>query len=264
MSLAALVLAGSRPGRPDPVAQAAGVSHKALALAGGETLLARVVGALRGASVSRVVVSTAHPQVAEAARALEAEVVAAAPDGPAASVLAAQAVLGAPLLVTTADHALLEPEWVARFLADAPVEADVCALLARRERVEADAPCTRRTYLRLADGEWSGCNLFLFRTARGFGAARLWRRAEARRKRPWRLAALVGPATLLRYATGRLSLEAAVARLGSVAAVRAAAVACPFALCAVDVDTPDDLGFVRDRLDAQRGCGRQVTVAETA
>ena len=243
----ALVLAGSRPGRPDPAAEAAGVAHKALAAAGGATLLARVAGALRGAGLERLVVSTSHPQVEACARALGCEVLPAGA-GPAASVLVAAAALGAPLLVTTADHALLQPAWVERFLADAPAEADVCALLARRETVEAAAPDTRRTYLRLADGGWSGCNLFLFRTEQGLEAARFWRRVEAQRKRPWRLAALVGPATLLRYATGRLSLAAAVERLGRVVGVRAAAVPCPFGLAAVDVDSADDLRFVRARL----------------
>ena len=249
MRPAALVLAGSRPGRPDPAAEAAGVEHKALATVGGATLLARVAGALRGAGLERVAVSTSHPQVEACARALGCEV-APAEAGPAASVIAAAAVLGAPLLVTTADHALLEAAWVERFLADAPPDADVCALLARRETVEAAAPGTRRTYLRLAGGDWSGCNLFLFRTERGLEAARFWRRVESQRKRPWRLAALVGPATLLRYATGRLSLEDAVGRLGRVAGVRAAAVPCPFGLAAVDVDSVDDLRFARARLGA--------------
>ena len=240
----ALVLAGSRPGATDPVAAREGLAHKALARVGGETLLAQVVGALAAAGAGRVAVCASDPQVRAAAAALGAEPME-AQAGPSLSVLAGAAALGAPLLVTTADHALLRAEWVARFLRDAPADADVCALMARREVVEAAAPGTRRTYLKLADGQWSGCNLFHLATPQAHAAVEFWRRVEAQRKRPWRMAGLIGPTTLLAYATGRLSLESATRRLGRAAGVRAAAVACPFGLCAVDVDTPADLDFVR-------------------
>ncbi len=249
---AALVLAGARPGRPDPVAQAAGVSHKALATVGGATLLSRVVGALREAGVTQLAVSTSDAEVAAHARALGAETLPADAAGPSASVLAGAEALGVPLLVTTCDHAFLEVGWVRRFLADAPAGADVCALAASREIVEAAAPGAPRTYLRFADGAWSGCNLFLVRTERGLDAVRFWRRLEARRKRPWRMARLIGPGTLLRYALGRLTLAQAVERLGRAAGVRAAVVPCPFGLAAVDVDSAADLAFARARLGPQR------------
>ncbi len=64
----ALILAGSRPGAADPVAEYAGVAHKALIVLGGETLLARVAAAVRAAGATRVAVSADHPAVlAEAA-----------------------------------------------------------------------------------------------------------------------------------------------------------------------------------------------------
>lgn len=251
----ALILAGSRPGAPDPVAAHAGVAHKALAEVGGATLLARVAGALRAAGAARIAVSANDPAViAEAAR-LGLETL--APDtGPSGSVAQGLAALGPPLLVTTADHALLEAEWVTRFVADVPADADVAVLLARRDAVEAAAPGTRRTYLRFADGHWSGCNLFLLRTPDAARAIGLWSQVEADRKRPWRIVRRLGPGLLLRYLIGRLTLAEAVAHLGRTAGVRAAAVASPFGLAAVDVDKPEDLALVRrlaeDRLPRNR------------
>ena len=56
MKPAALVLAGSRPGPPDPVAASEGVWHKALVEIEGETMLARVVEALRTAGIDRMAV----------------------------------------------------------------------------------------------------------------------------------------------------------------------------------------------------------------
>lgn len=248
---AALILAGSRPGAPDPVAASEGVAHKALAEADGVRLLERVAVALRDAGVERIAVSADAPAVAALARQLGLEVIAPAA-GPAQSVALGLATLGAPLLVTTADHALLAPDWVRDFLADTPPGSDVAVLLARRELVEAAAPGSRRTWLRFADGQWSGCNLFLLATPRAEAALALWRRVESERKRPWRLAARIGFGTLAQYLLGRLGLGEAVARLGRRNGLVAAVVAARDGLAAVDVDRPGDLVQVRAILSARR------------
>ena len=246
MSFSALVLAGSRGGF-DPLAAHAGTSDKALIEVGGSTMLARVVAALREAGASRVAVSASSEGVAACAAALGAEPLPAAA-GPSMSVGRALDRLGAPLLVTTADHALLRPEWVVHLLDQTPAEADVSVLLAERAAIEATVPATRRTYLRFADGAWSGCNLFYLRTPSAAAAVALWREVEADRKRPWRIVRRLGPIPLLRYALGRLTLPAALDRLGAVAGVTARAVPSPWGLAAVDVDSPADLRLVRDLL----------------
>lgn len=243
MSFAALVLAGSRAG-VDPVAAYAGVSDKALIALNGETMLAHVIQALRAAGASRIAVSVSSEAVAAHAASLGVEVLDAWA-GPSESTRGGFETLGAPLLVTTADHALLEPEWITRFLADVPPDADVCALLARRETIERDAPHTQRTYLKFADGAWSGCNLFYLANPRAAAAIDLWRSVEADRKRPWRIVRRLGPGMLLRYLTGRLTLAAAIARLGQAAGVTAAVVESPFGRAAIDVDKPSDLDLVR-------------------
>lgn len=243
MSFNALVLAGSRGGA-DPLADYAGVTDKALIEVAGETMLAHVVTALRRAGAQRIAISASSQAVADHAASLGAEPLAAEP-GPSRSAAAGLAALGAPLLVTTADHALLDPAWIRDFLADAPATADVAALLARRELVEAAAPATRRTYLRFADGDWSGCNLFLFATPRAAAAVELWRAVEADRKRPWRIVRRLGPGLLARYLLRRLTLAEAIAHLGRTAGVRAAIVAAHDGRAAIDVDKPADLDLVR-------------------
>jgi GTP:adenosylcobinamide-phosphate guanylyltransferase len=239
----ALVLAGSRPG-VDPLAAYAGVSQKPLIRVGGAPMLVRVVDALSAAGVWRIGVSTGDEAVATLARELGCEVLP-AETGPSLSALRGVEALGTPVLVTTADHALLQPEWVSRFVRDAPAEADICVLLAERAAVEQAAPGTRRTYLKFADGEWSGCNLFLARNDRALAAIRLWSELEADRKRAWRIIGRLGPPTLLRYLLGRLTLTEALARLSAISGATAAAVASPYGLAAVDVDKPADLDLVR-------------------
>lgn len=240
----ALVLAGSRGG-PDPVAAYGGAPHKALIQLAGETLLARVVGALRTAGATRIGVISSDPDVRTEIARLGAEALDEA-SGPSLSVRAGAEQLGTPLLVTTADHALLRAEWVTRFLADVPAGVDVAALVAARATVEAAAPGTQRTWLKLADGHWSGCNLFYLANDRALGVVDLWRRVEAERKRPWKMARILGSGMLLRYVAGRLALEDAAVRLGRLAGVSAAIVQTPFGLASVDVDKPADLDLVRE------------------
>lgn len=243
MTPAALVLAGSRGG-PDPIADAEGVAHKVLAEVGGVPILARVIEALRAGGVARIAVSADHPQVADLAGSLGAEVF--APEaGPSASVARAFAALGAPLLLTTGDHALLQPQWIRDFIGDTPDGSDVSVLLAERGLVEEAMPGSRRTWLHFADGDWSGCNLFLLSTPRAAAALDTWQAVEADRKRPWRIAMRLGPVTLARYLAGRLTLRDAVAQLGRRVGIAASAVAARDGLAAVDVDKLQDLADVR-------------------
>ena len=121
----------------------------------------------------------------------------------------------------------------------------MAVLVAKRNTVEAAAPNTKRTWLKLADGHWSGCNLFWLANDRALGILDLWKRVEAERKRPWRMAWILGPRMLLRFITRQLALRAAAQRLGEVAGVRAAIVVTPYGLASVDVDKPADLDLVR-------------------
>ncbi|SEN10570.1 MobA-like NTP transferase domain-containing protein [Sphingomonas gellani] len=246
MSFSALVLAGSRGGG-DPLATYAGVPDKALIEIDGTTMLARVVAALREAGADRIHVSVSSEAVRRHAEALGTIPLQAAA-GPSASTCEGLAYAGAPLLLTTADHALLRPEWVREFLDRVP-DADVAALLAERSVVERDAPTTRRTWLRFADGHWSGCNMFWLATPAADAALALWSDVERDRKRPWRIVRRLGPGLLLRYLSGRLTLADAVAALGRRAGVKARIVASRHGLAAVDVDKPADLDLVRSLVE---------------
>lgn len=248
--LTALVLAGTRPGG-DPLAREAGVSHKALIEVGGQPMLARVVRALAAApAVGRIIVAIDRPELLRGMWgediAVESVPTAA---GPSASVAAALAREGAPLLVTTADHALLQSEWVAEFLDAADPSADACVGLARREAVLAAAPQSQRTWLRFADGDYSGCNLFLLRTGAAAGVVRLWQQLEADRKRPLSLLQKLGWWSVLRYRLGWLRLDQAMARLGTLAGARVAPVILRDGRAAIDVDKSADLVLVRALLD---------------
>ena len=244
MKLAALILAGSRPGAPDPVAEQEGVGHKVLAIVAGATLLERVVGAVRQAGIETLAVSANNPAVEAEARRLGVEVLPSA-RGPSQSVAMAFERFGSPMLVTTADHPLLEAAWIRALVEGTPADADVSLMLAPRDRVEAAAPDTRRTWLAFADGEWSGCNLFLLAGAAAGKAIAAWTQVEADRKRPWRIARRLGIGTLWSYWRRKLTLAEAITRLGRSLGVRAMLVPATDGRAAIDVDKPEDLLLVR-------------------
>ena len=247
--ITAVVLAGTRPGG-DPLAQAAGVSHKALIPIAGVPMLQRVLSALAATpQVRRIVVVIDAPQVVESLPACGKPVsILAAASGPSASVAQALAAEGAPLLVTTADHALLSPQWVGEFLDADDGRSDVLVALARRQAVEAAVPGSVRTWLRFADGHYSGCNLFLLRTPAASRVVALWQQLEADRKRPVAMLSRLGFLYALRYRCGWLTLGQALQRLGHLSRARISQVELREGLAAVDVDKMDDLKLVRSLL----------------
>ena len=255
-ALTALVLAGTRSGG-DPLAAYAGVSHKALIEVGGRTMIERVVAALAALpEVTRIVVAIEQPELLRDLPGLQPAVLDKplstmnTADGPSATVASALTSLGVPLLVTTADHALLQTAWLMEFLAACPADADVTAALAGRAAVEAAAPHTRRTWLRFADGDFSGCNLFLMSRPAASGVVELWRELERHRKEPLRMMQRLGWLFALRYRLGQLTLSAATARLGALAGgARLAIVTLRDGQAAIDVDKPADLDLVRELAD---------------
>jgi len=256
----ALVLAGRRQA-PDPVCAATGVAHKALLPFEGVPCLVRVVQALFAAGVARPVhVSVADPTLLSGAPQLQALrdggalVSTPASDSPAASVRRFLAVMAppGPLLVTSSDHALLSAEMLRHFLREAPrQQAEVVVGVVQASVFRARFPDAPRTFVRLRPDAISGANLFWFRSPEALAAAEFWTRAEALRKRPWRLAAVFGPLALLRFVLGRLRLEQALARASQAIGVRVGAVALPFAEAAIDVDRPEDVALVRRVLEAR-------------
>ena len=249
--LTALVLAGTRPGG-DPLAQALGLSHKALIEIGGTTMLEHVVATLDAvAEITQIVLvadgGESSPLVAKLRAQPRRATLAVLPSaaGPSASVASALAALGTPLLVTTADHALLRSDWVREFIAAAPAELDVVVGVASKAAVLAAVPDTQRTYLRFADGEFSGCNLFLLQREAARGVIALWQRLEAERKHPVRMLRYLGFGFALRYQLGWLRSTQALARLGALAGARVGFVALRDGRAAIDVDKPSDLELVR-------------------
>ena len=253
MSWTALVLAGSRPGT-DPFAARFGTDLKALIPVCGEPMVRRPVAALLDS-----------PQVASV------RVLAQLPDrisdalphdgrlsvDPSGSTIAAtlDAILRDPatrfpLLVTTADHALLDPDMVAEFCRKAE-GADLAIGLVEQRPLMARLPITSRTWLRFRGGAYSGANLFAFGSPEAAKAIALWRGVEQDRKKGWRMIAALGPTLLLGAVLRVKTLDQTLDSVGKKLGLRIRKVELSNPLAAVDVDKPADHELVTAILEGR-------------
>lgn len=245
----ALVLAAGRPN--DPLAIAAGVTNKTLIDVGGKSVLQRVIDALEAApSVGRIVVAiedadllkniTPRPEAARAA------------DSVVGTVSSGLEQLGPPLLIVTGDHGLLTPGMIEEFLAGALEKgASATVGLASETIIKAAYPNVRRTYLKFAEGRFSGCNLFALARSNASEALGFWQEIDRNRKKPLKLIRSVDIKAVALYAMGKLGLDDAMVRLSRKLGVPVAAVQMQDAEAAIDVDKPDDLTLVREILAAR-------------
>ena len=247
------MLAGSRRGRDD-FAQGHGTDLKALIPVGGVPMVTRpVVALLAVPEIGRVRVLA--QQIARIAAVLPTDArlrveASGATIAATLETILADPATDFPLLVTTADHALLDAAMVADFCTQA-AGADLAIGLVEKRALDARLPQTRRTWLKFRGGAYSGANLFAFGSRDVAKAVALWRSVEQDRKKGWRMIAALGPALLLgsvlRMRTLDQTLEDVGRRLGVV--IRKVELANP--LAAVDVDKPADHALVSAILEGR-------------
>lgn len=241
----AILLAGSRPGG-DRFAARYGVELKALIPIAGEPMLLRPLRALLDSrSVAAVRILTQDPEklapVLPGRQGWSVE----PSSGTIAETIAricSEEHARWPLLVTTADHALLDMGMIDQFCAEAE-GADLAIGVVTKSALQERLPQSRRTWIGLRRGKYTGANLFAFGSPKALKAVALWRSVEQDRKKGWRLLLALGwPGLLglLRLRTLDRTMDAMGRRLGMT--LRAVRLDDP--LAAVDVDKPQDYELV--------------------
>ena len=237
----ALLLAGSRPGG-DPFAERYGVDMKALIPIGGEPMVLRPLRALLASrNVKMVRLLTQEPD----------RIAPVLPEDDRWSVEPSGGTIAEtlmricsdkrtrwPLLVTTADHALLDEAMIDQFCFEAE-GADLAIGVVTKSALEKRLPQSRRTWIGFRRGKYTGANLFALTSPKASNAIELWRSVEQDRKKGWRLLLALGwPGLLglLRLRTLDETLDAMSRRLG----LRLKGVRLDDPLAAVDVDKPQD------------------------
>lgn len=245
MKHTAILLAGSRPGR-DAFAEQFGVELKALIPVAGEPMVRRPVRALLASEmVGRIVVLSQAPD----------SIAPVLPEDPRIEVRDSRGTIAEtmldiiesgvdwPLLVTTADHALLDAATVDEFGHRAQ-GADLAVGVVDQRSLMKRLPQSKRTWLKFRGGAYTGANLFALAGPNVRPAIQLWRSVEQDRKKGWRLIALLGPVVLAGAALRLLTIDAVLARLGRKLGLSVTAVRLSNPLAGVDVDKVEDHALV--------------------
>lgn len=213
-----LILAGKRDGKLDPLAERAGVSHKCNVPIQGKPLLQWVLEAVGPAFPdSPIYVSIHDPEVIAdlpAVKQLTAEGrlhMSVARAGIVESVEGVVAESGGrcwPLLITTGDNVLAEPEQIREF-AEASAASGKGAMLglAKREDILAAHPEGQRKFYDFADMAISNCNIYWLRDAGALKAAEAFRQGGQFAKSRARIAQAFGILNLIRFRLGWWKLE---------------------------------------------------------
>jgi molybdopterin-guanine dinucleotide biosynthesis protein A len=236
---AAVVLAGGRA--DNAFLAASGVENRALAPLAGRPMVAWVLEALQAAqTVERIVLVGAEglteaPGVRQQLRG-GGDLMETIERGIGACPGAAF------VLLVSADIPALTAEGIDAFVrAGMETGADFVYPIIPRAANEARFPGVKRTYLRLTDGTFTGGNLVLVRPQALLSRRDLVRQTYAARKKPLRLAVMLGWGTLWRLLWRRLSVSDAAAAVSRLLGVRSAAVITEHAELGADVDHAADL-----------------------
>ena len=249
----AIVLAAGR-GSGDPLASHFGVSHKCLLPVGGVAMLKRVVAALnQHPRIGEILVSIEDEALLPQALGELADVVSYTASHASAAQSAGAALRGLtgsyPVLLTTADHALLDQAMLDHFIKTSEQsDSDLTVGLASEQTILAEYPNARRTFLGLGPDRVSGCNLYGIRSPKALKAIDLWQTVEANRKNPLAIVKAFGLNALVRYLTRTINLQSAFALASRRLGITAKPVLMPFANAAVDIDKPEDHELVEQIL----------------
>lgn len=157
----------------------------------------------------------------------------------------------APVLVATSDIPLLTVAALDDFLTQCgTMEADIYYPVVSEQTVSQVFPGVKRTYVRLKDGQFTGGNISIFRPSVFAQCRAKGEEFTLYRKKPLKLAMVVGSGFLVRFVVGALSLADAEEKITGLVGVRGRVIVSEYPEIAVDVDKPSDYHLVKSLLNA--------------
>lgn len=158
------------------------------------------------------------------------------------------------VLVVTSDIPLLTSEAVSDFIKRCKeVDADIYYPIVSKETNEAKYPGVQRTYVKLKEGTFTGGNLALVAPSALSKGRRVIEQAFLMRKKPVKLARLLGFRFIIKFVFNRLSLHEIEARATDILGCSGRAVVSPYPEVGIDVDKPSDLEVAERTLSSDGG-----------
>jgi molybdopterin-guanine dinucleotide biosynthesis protein A len=157
------------------------------------------------------------------------------------------------VLVATADMPFLTREGVDDFVRLCKRREAECHYAVVAKKVYEEAfPASRRTYVKLKEGSFTGGNLFLTDAPLIFRCAAVAGQITANRKKPWRICRMLGWGFIVKFALGILSLPETEARVSELLGIKGAVWETKFPEIAADVDKMSDLEFACQEISKMR------------
>lgn len=262
-NMTALVLAASRKGTGDAVAQLQGKSHKCLVKLNGTAMIERVLQTVIDTpEIGRVFVSVEDPAILR-----EVPKVAAWLDSGVITPITSKGNLAEslfsavqdipnpyPLVITAGDNALHTPEMLSHFCnAVSTTPGDAYIGWARAQLILDKYPEGARAFHRLKDDAYSSCNLYAVTNDKGVNGAKPFATGGQFGKKPLRIAKGFGLLSLILYKLQWLSLEGVTKRMSKAIKAEVRAVLMPWAEGPIDVDNPKDYALVTKILKGLEG-----------
>ena len=263
LKFTAVVLAASRRGAQDPVAQIQGLSHKCLVKLNGVPMVQRVIEGLRGAKhISRIFVSIEDPNILRSVPALAAmldkgEIATVPSEGNLAqSVYKAADSIEAPfpMVVSAGDNALHTPEMIDHFCTEiANTDGDVFVAMTRAQLILDKYPGGQRAFHRLKDEAYSSCNLYSVKTPAAVKAAEAFATGGQFGKKPERIINAFGIWAFILYKLRLVTLDGVMRQISRALKVTVKKVLIPWAEGPIDVDNAKDYALVTRILEEREG-----------
>ena len=256
--LQVIVLAAQRKGVVDPLAERFGVSHKCLVPLHGRPLIAHVLETLAFHPLVREIVVSVEvglfaeiERIAALMRATIPIRAVEAADNLADSVFAAAEGFGGPIVITTADNALLAPESIDA-MRDALGRGDVAMAVASESAVRAAHPEGQRRFYQFRDAGFSNCNLYGLANPDALHAAEIFRGGGQFAKKASRIVSAFGILNLLFLRFKLVSLDGAMRRISRRIGLKVEATVLQNGSQAIDVDNDRTYRVVEELLNQRQ------------
>ena len=150
------------------------------------------------------------------------------------------------VLVVTGDIPLLTPAAVEDFIDQSTkVKAELYYAIVSKAANERHFPGTKRTYVRLREGIFTGGNIFLVNPLIVDRCMDVAEVVIANRKNPLKLCQMLGWSFVFRFLLGGLHLKDVQRRVCELLGVTGAVIESEYPELGIDVDKPSDLALVR-------------------